>query len=267
MSQAQAETVIIVAAGRGRRMGGETDEVPKCMVKVAGRTILHWQLGALAAAGIDDAVVVRGYRGERIRSERRLRFVENPGWESNNILASLLCAAAAMDRGFYFSYSDIVYSAAVAERLTRATAAAAPEVALVVDRRWETAYQGRSDHPVDEAELALVRQGTHGPEVARVGKREVPRSEAAGEFIGLARFSSTGAAALRDLWERALRAGGLEAPFGRAPTLRQAYLTDAINALADSGLRVAPVFIDGGWREIDTRQDLARAELAVAEWG
>jgi L-glutamine-phosphate cytidylyltransferase len=53
---------IIVAAGRGRRLGTETDGIPKCMVKVAGRSILHWQLDALAAAGVDDVVIVRGYR-------------------------------------------------------------------------------------------------------------------------------------------------------------------------------------------------------------
>ena len=57
---------IIVAAGRGRRLGQETDDIPKGMVEVAGRAILHRQLDALAAAGVDDVVVGRGYRGDRI---------------------------------------------------------------------------------------------------------------------------------------------------------------------------------------------------------
>ena len=57
---------IIVAAGRGRRLGPETAEIPKCMVRVAGRPILHRQLDALRAAGADDFVIVRGYLGERI---------------------------------------------------------------------------------------------------------------------------------------------------------------------------------------------------------
>jgi len=33
-----------------------------------------------------------------------------------------------------------------------------------------------------------------------------------------------------------------------------------------AGERLAPVFIDGGWREIDTQQDLAAAERAVSVW-
>jgi NDP-sugar pyrophosphorylase family protein len=49
--------------------------------------------------------------------------------------------------------------------------------------------------------------------------------------------------------------------------LRQAYLTDALNALAEQGVRLEPVFIDGQWREIDTPQDLAAAQAIVAGWG
>ena len=68
---AHAMKAIIVAAGRGRRLGTETDEIPKCMVQVGGRPILHWQLDALASAGVDDVVIVRGYLGDRISRTRR----------------------------------------------------------------------------------------------------------------------------------------------------------------------------------------------------
>jgi choline kinase len=257
---------IIVAAGRGKRLGNETDEIPKCMVKVAGRSILHWQLRALETAGVSEFVIVRGYRGELISAPgHSLRFVENPEWASNNILASLMYAAAEMDGGFYFSYSDIVFAPAVARQLRDETAGD-PPAALIVDRRWEDAYVGRTLHPVSEAELAQVIDGPHGATVSQVGKKVVAQEQANGEFIGLARFSADGARALRAVWTRAL-AEGLEKPFGRAATLRNAYLSDALNAMADGGVRLQPVFIDGTWREIDTQQDLASAERAAALWG
>jgi hypothetical protein len=44
-------------------------------------------------------------------------------------------------------------------------------------------------------------------------------------------------------------------------------LTDALNAMADGGVRLQPVFIDGTWREIDTQQDLASAENSASLWG
>jgi len=253
---------IIVAAGRGKRLGNETDDIPKCMVKVAGRSILHWQLRALESAGVTDIVVVRGYRGDLISAPgHSLRFIENPEWASNNILASLMYAAAEMDGGFFFSYSDIVFSPAVARQLRDETGAN-PPAALIVDRRLEDAYVGRTLHPVSEAELAKVVDGR----VSQVGKKAVPKEEAIGEFIGLARFSDEGAKLLREVWAKALT-GGLEKPFGRAAVLRNAYLTDALNAMAEAGVPLQPVFIDGTWREIDTQQDLASAEKSAALWG
>jgi len=254
--------VIIVAAGRGRRLGDNTAEIPKCMVRVNGLPILHWQLRAFAAAGIRDIVIVRGYLGDRINAgEFPVRFVDNPEWERNNILASLMYATGEFSSGFYFSYCDIVYAPSVVTRLAVATQSPAA-ASLIIDRRWADAYQGRTLHPVSEAELTAVESAGPISRVAQVGKGAVPAAQAVGEFIGLAHFSAAGAAALAKIWQDAL-ASGLDAPFGRAKTLRQAYLTDALNAMAGAGQRLAPVFIDGEWREIDTQQDLAAAELAV----
>jgi choline kinase len=255
---------IIVAAGRGKRLGTETDEIPKCMVKVGGRSILHWQLDALAAAGVDDVVIVRGYLGDRIAapaSGLKIRFVDNPEWATNNILTSLLYAEGEMNDGFLFTYSDIVFSHEHARRVAAATA----PVALIVDRRWQDAYHGRTLHPVSEAELARVTGSGADAVVTRVGKRLVAAEEAAGEFTGLARFAPAGATALRAVWAEAL-ARGLDAPFGAAATLRNAYLSDGLNAITARGVALGAVLVDGGWREIDTEQDLASAERNVDAW-
>ncbi len=255
---------IIVAAGRGRRLGPGTADIPKCMVKVGGRPILHWQLDALAAAGVRDVVMVRGYLGDRIDSGPfPVRFVDNPAWADNNILASLMYAEAELDGGFYFSYCDIVYAKAATLRLA-ARVGSGGAGSLIIDRRWADAYAGRTLHPVSEAELTSV-DPAHD-RILQVGKGAVPPESAVGEFIGLAYFSAQGAKALAATWHNALGAGGLEAPFGRAKVLRQAYLTDALNAMADAGEHLAPVYIDGEWREIDTLQDLAAAEKALALW-
>ena len=44
---------IIVAAGMGRRLAPHTDDRPKCLVEVNGRSILERQLDAYRAAGIE----------------------------------------------------------------------------------------------------------------------------------------------------------------------------------------------------------------------
>jgi L-glutamine-phosphate cytidylyltransferase len=253
---------IIVAAGRGRRLGPETSEIPKCMVKVGGRSILHRQLDALVAAGVSEIVIVRGYLGEKIAAPGHpVRFVENPEWATNNILASLMYADAEMDSGFLFSYSDIVFAHEHAHLVAKASG----DVALIVDRLWKDTYIGRQQHPVSEAELAKIDHAHGSPRVARVGKRVVAARDAAGEFSGLAKFSPAGAAALRRVWQTAL-VKGLEHPFGEAASLRQAYLSDALNKMADEGANLTPVLVNGRWREIDTEEDLARAHAVVDSW-
>ena len=87
---------IIVAAGMGRRLSPYTDDRPKCLVEVNGRSILARQIDAYRAAGIDDLAVVRGYMKERIQVPGARHF-ENDTYRENNILVSLFHAEEAMD--------------------------------------------------------------------------------------------------------------------------------------------------------------------------
>ena len=57
---------VILAAGRGSRMRELGDERPKCLVALAGKTLLERQVAALRGGGVDKIGVVRGYRAEMI---------------------------------------------------------------------------------------------------------------------------------------------------------------------------------------------------------
>lgn len=264
------ERAILIAAGRGKRLGAHTEEIPKCMVQVGRRPILGWVWEAFEAAGIRELVVIRGYRGdvlERFARELVLRvhFVDNTEWQTNNILLSLAKARRFLDGPCLLSYSDIIFTPAVA----RAAAESPAEIGLVIDRRFRDIYVGRTEHPLEEGEVSdLMPDGT----VARVGKRALPPSEAIGEYIGLTRLGARGAATVGRALDRLAHdhAGREEAPFQRAAAYRNAYLTDLWQHLIDGGMPIDPILIDGQWREIDTGQDLERArqlvESSTEEW-
>ncbi len=261
---------ILIAAGRGKRLGTHTDEIPKCMVQVGERPILGWVWDALASVGVEELVVIRGYRGDVLESFVRTLvprpiFVDNHEWQTNNILLSLACARAYLDQPCYLTYSDIVFTPGVA----RAAAASTAEIGLVIDRKFRDIYIGRTEHPLAEGEVAdLLPDGT----VARVGKKALPAADAVGEYIGLTRLGARGAAiAANTIDQLAHRyAGRDEEPFQRAARYRNAYLTDLWQQLIDSGIPIEPILIDGQWREIDTTQDLERArellESRPKEW-
>ena len=254
---------ILIAAGRGKRLGAHTDEIPKCMVQVGARPILGWVWAALSAAGVDELVVIRGYRGDVLETFVRdlvpnVTFVDNPAWQTNNVLLSMACARKFLDRPTYLTYSDIIFTPAVA----KAAAASTAEIGLVIDRELRTIYEGRTEHPLEEGEVSdLMPDGT----VARVGKRALPPEDAVGEYIGLARLGERGAATCANTLDQLLRqfAGRDHDPFMRAASFRNAYQTDLWQTLIDAGIRIDPILIAGQWREIDTGQDLESARQLV----
>lgn len=250
---------ILIAAGRGRRLGPHTSDIPKCMVPVAGKSMLarFWQ--ACESAGATELVVIRGYKADVLTAEvGRLgvptRFVDNLYWETNNVLQSLACARYEMEGPALISYSDIVFTPEVAKAAVESKA----DIGLIIDRAFRDVYVGRTDHPLDEAEVADLRPDGA---VARVGKKAFAAEHAIGEFIGLLRTSADGMQQLTNVLDRAMASyyKRYEDPYQRAKTFQNAYLTDLLQDAIDRGVRIEPIFIDGSWREIDTEQDLARA--------
>ncbi len=270
MSQSQIKRAILIAAGRGKRLGSHTDEVPKSMVDVGARPILGWVWKAFEQAGIEELVVIRGYRGDVLEGfvrslVPRAIFVDNTAWQTNNVLLSLAYARAFLDQPCLVSYSDIIFTPAVA----RAAVESPSEIGLVIDREFRSIYTGRTEHPLEEGEVSdLMPDGT----VARVGKRALPPADAIGEFIGLMRLGPRGVAIIANTLDRLAKdfAGRDDQPFGRAASYRNAYLTDLLQLLIDSGIKIDPILIEGQWREIDTGQDLDRArelvESSPKEW-
>ncbi len=244
---------IIIAAGKGSRLEHHTVERPKCMVSVGGKTILETQLHALNLHGLSDLHIIRGYLADRLVVDGATYHL-NTNFENNNILFSLFYAQSAMNGPFVSSYSDIVYTPAVVEKLMKTEG----DICLVVDRDWASAYVGREDHPVEQAELAEVVDG----KIVKVGK-QVGAENALGEFIGLAKFSAKGAEIMNEVFNDVRSKLGDDEPFHAAKLFRKSYLTDLFLEIIKRGYDITPVLIDGEWREIDTVQDLERVNQ---EW-
>lgn len=245
---------IIVAAGSGSRLRPYTDDKPKCLLDIGGKTILQRAIEALRGNGIERIVVVRGYFGNLI-DYPDLIYCENSKWSTTNLLSSLFCAESEMDDDLIISYSDIILSGEIVTKLLNKTA----DIALTVDINWRQRYQGRDLHPISEAELVRLENG----QIVKIGKEVIDPDEAHGEFIGLARFTKSGAAAMRTTYHRIVKERPT-APFQHADSLDNAYISDMMQELIDNGSVVQSVDINGGWMEIDTPQDLEEARRRLA---
>jgi glycerol 3-phosphatase-2 len=119
-------TAVILAAGMGSRLVPITETRPKCLVKVAGKPILQYQIEAYRDAGVSKIIVVSGYFGSRLRSyvKRYGSLVEclnNDDYESTNNMYSLYLALETLgeDEEVVISNGDVVLDASIIHGLVQ----------------------------------------------------------------------------------------------------------------------------------------------------
>ena len=116
---------VILAAGMAKRLRPLTDACPKCLLKIGERTLLQRTVDAMLAAGINELVVVTGYRAEMIRefltnrylspltshpSPLKIHFIHNADYEHNNNIFSLWMTRPYTEgKDFLLSDSDILF--------------------------------------------------------------------------------------------------------------------------------------------------------------
>ena len=241
------QRAIILAAGKGSRLLPLTADRPKCLIELAGRTLLEWQLDSLFEGGVPEMAVVTGFRPDLVEAVIAARgagrgtvsTIFNPFYHVADNLGSAWMARAAMDRDFLLLNGDTLVPPALVERLIAAPAA---PICLAVDRKAH----------YDEDDMKVLCDGDR---LVRVDKAlEAPDYNA--ESIGFVRFMAEGGAAFVETVEQMMR----------TPEGTSHFYLRAIDRLADTGI-VAVAPIDGlDWAEVDYPADLEAARLLTARW-
>ncbi|TBL48092.1 HAD-IIA family hydrolase [Obesumbacterium proteus] len=117
---------IILAAGVGSRLRPMTNDKPKCLVTVAGKPILEYQLNAYRKAGIKDIYIVVGYEGEKIKNyckhirDINIVIVENEIYEdTNNMYSLFLVKEYAEGKDFILNNADLVISDSLVKNMVQ----------------------------------------------------------------------------------------------------------------------------------------------------
>lgn len=229
---------IILAAGRGSRMGKLTDHQPKCFARLHGRRLLDWQLDALRGAGLARIGLVRGYRGECF--DEPLTYFDNPHWARSNMLRTLLAAQDWLaSEPCIVSYSDIVYSAAT----VRALLASPADLAISYDPQWLVLWSARFSDPLEDAEsFSLDAEGR----LQTIGERCQSLEQIQGQYMGLLKFTPAGWQRVRQLLQ------GLD-----DARIDRLDMTSLLRLGLAAGWQIDAVAVQGPWGEVDEAGDLA----------
>jgi L-glutamine-phosphate cytidylyltransferase len=239
---------IILSAGQGSRLGHLTDNKPKCLIDFNGRTLLDWQLDALAANGVEEAVVVTGFRDDQIdaalarrgNAGPRVRTVYNPFYKVADNLGSLFVAREEIEGDVLVWNGDTLVSE---ELMARVVGNGERDgICVTIDRK----------PTYDEDDMKVVVADDGG--LKAIGKRI--SAGVNGESIGLLAFRGDGSRRFRMAIERAMRTT-------EGTTI---WYLRVIHQIAQE----APVWtldINGEeWGEVDFPEDVDAALRLTARW-
>jgi choline kinase len=230
---------VVLAAGVGTRLGSAEAGVPKPLLTVGGVPLIAHALRHAAASGCDEAVVVIGFEGARVRaaveaiaSPLRIRFVETGDPSAPNG-HSLLAAEPVAASRFFLQMVDHMFGAPVLPRL--------------VASRWRDEEAGRVlvDREPDGLDLGdATKVRVDGTRVVAIGKAVVPWDAIDAGCFALTRAVFPALRAVTD--------GG-----ARTVSSAMRHLVDrsALFAVDMDGVR---------WVDVDTPRDRAEAERLVA---
>jgi 1L-myo-inositol 1-phosphate cytidylyltransferase len=234
-------TAVILAAGKGTRIRASDADLPKPLHEVGGVPLIQRTILTLAEAGVTRVVVVTGFMAEMIRTAVAgyapagvsVEFAHNAEFEKANGI-SVMVGGAVASGPFVLSMADHIYDPGVA-RLVGSQDLTAADLYLATDPRIDTILD------IDDA--TKVRS-----DAGRIV--EIAKTLPVFDRIDCGVFCVTPAllAALAEV--RAAKG--------------DCSLTDGVRHLAGLGrARVADIG-DRWWQDVDTPEDRAHAEQALA---
>ncbi|WP_419727977.1 NTP transferase domain-containing protein [Lichenicola sp.] len=248
--------VLMLAAGRGRRLGRDPGEaLPKVLLRFGGRSLLERHLQRLTSAGAGRVHLVVGYKSQLIEAElerlgRRadVTLIHNPDWQEGSAV-SLDAGRAVLQAGgpVVLMDGDVIYGQALIERLFRSR----HEAALLLDRELEP-----GDEPV---KICVDGRGR----IIDFAKRPEAAHEWHGESVGFFRFSAGVAAGLAERLQATIAQPGGRALEYEEPI--RAMIREDAERDTSSGPAIFGFEDVSGlpWTEIDFMEDIAKAEALL----
>ena len=234
------QCAVILAAGRGSRMGNLTTKIPKGLLAINGFSAVESQLSNLRQLGIENIAIVTGYLADKFEGFGTTN-IYNPLWEKSNMVVSLECAfewSKNYDQ-ILVSYADIFFSIEGLNQLTLCKG----QISLLYDLNWLKLWKSRFEQPLTDAETFKVSgKGA----LLEIGDEALDIKEIQGQYMGVINFSKSGWQIFFDF-------------IHNLPTNKKMSMdmTTALSSfLQTKGIIIDCIPFEGVWGEIDAPTDL-----------
>lgn len=230
---------LVLAAGKGSRLGNYTTDLPKSLLPLNENelTLLDYNLSLLQDLGVDKTIIVTGFNSSKIEEHSKkypnIEIVYNPFWNHCNVLGSLYMALDKIDQEFLFLHADTLADKAIWDDLVIAKG----DMVLPVQLKQCV-----------EEEMKVILQGDS---IIKISK-EIGLDVADGEFLGIAKFSTSTVRFFKETAERLFKAGDLN-------HYMESGIQEAIN---EGGFDIKVLdILNHNFVEVDFEEDYNRAKL------
>lgn len=240
--------VIILAAGKGERLKPLTNETPKCLVKLFGKSLLDWQIETFRKLGISDITIITGYKNESINYPNTKKIV-NTRFDSTNMVETLFCAKDELKNETIISYGDIIFEEKIVQKLINSQS----DMSVIVDEKWHDVWKLRFENPLNDAESMRINESGN---ITNLGQPVSNIDEIQGQFIGLMKFKNKGINDLKSYYDSAKKLSkNKNNPLNPTLPFENSYMTDLLNYLISVGCELKAIKIQNGWLELDSLSD------------
>lgn len=228
---------LILAAGLGKRLRPLTEDLPKCMIRVKGKSIIDYQLDAVKGMGIKDFFVVTGYGSDLLRKHlenENVTFIENPDYDTTTSLQSLYLAKKHLSgKGFILLNSDLIFNF--------------EKIKPLKDYFGKNATMANSDVDLREKEMNIISENG---EIKKISKH-LNHKECDSQSLQISLLSDRGSEILFNSIPKKVKDGGK-------------FPADAFDQIIKQEKMYKVEGNDiGYWFEIDDFDDLKKAEKEI----
>ncbi len=234
-------TAVFLAAGDGTRFGNS--KVPKALIRVGSKTLIEHALSSLSKAGIKKAVIIAGYKKEKIKEKIKdsysgisVQYAENDNYLSTETMHSLYKAKDMINSDIILLEADLLFEPSLINK--------------IIESKYKDALvladlSGSGDE--------VFISSLDGKTIEKMGKK-IENKSIIGEFIGISKLSENYLKELFDCFGKELR-----------NKEEKRWCEDVFLEFSKrAGKPLYPFLVkDLIWTEIDTKEDLKKAREII----
>lgn len=236
---------IVLAASRGYALGELTEDKPKVMLSIGGKTVLRHLLDEFKNQNINQVTLVAGYKPDAIDTSG-LDLHINKDYATTGELVSLVEVVNEFHDDMIITYGDLLFRSYILRDLLENDG----EIVAVIDSTVENEnYSGSPDYAYCSQieDRTIFKQDVFLNHVSE-GKESSPEAPS-GRWIGMLRVRGQG----RQWIEEAID------DLKTQENYKQMSLADLLNQVIQLNHPVKVHYINGHWIDINALADIDRA--------